>query len=73
MSRRLERITNAFGVECSAYDLSATHGVLVFDQHASECGRFAVDPVPYYGLTRPEVEALLAANDGIALYGEHTE
>jgi hypothetical protein len=73
MTRTLLKIVNAFGVECSAYDLNDSHGCLVFDPHASECGRFAVDPVAHYGLTAAEVEALLAANAGIALYGEDSE
>jgi hypothetical protein len=73
MPRSLLKIVNAFGVECSAYDLSDSHGCLVFDPHASECGRFAVDPVAHYGLQPPEVESLLAENAGIALYGEDGE
>jgi hypothetical protein len=45
----------------------------VFDPHASECGRFAVDPQAHYGLTAAEVESLLSANAGIALYAEDSE
>jgi hypothetical protein len=73
MSRPIIKIRNAFGVECFAYDLNDSHGCLVFDAHASECGRFVVDPVAYYGLTPGEVDSLVVANDGINLYGEDAQ
>lgn len=73
MSRPLVKIRNAFGVECYAYDLNDSHGCLVFDPHASECGRFEVDPVAYYRLTPAEVESLVTANDGINLYAEDAQ
>jgi hypothetical protein len=73
MTRKLELITNAFGVECYAYDLSEEFGVQVFDPTVSECGRFEVDPCAHYGLTSLEVAELLDANKGRDLYAETKE
>lgn len=69
MARELVKTTNAFGVECFGYDLSETHGVVVFDPTVSECGRFKVNPVEHYGLSPDEVIRLTVANKGIDLYG----
>jgi hypothetical protein len=59
--RTLELITNAAGVEVYAYDLN---DFCIFDVMHSECGRFAVDPCEYYGLTPEEVAAIQKANEG---------
>ena len=34
-------------------------GIWITDPTVSECGRFEVDPITYYGLTQEQVEELL--------------
>ena len=34
-------------------------GIWITDPTVSECGRFKVDPITYYGLTEEEVEELI--------------
>ena len=34
-------------------------GIWITDPTVSECGRFEVDPITYYGLTEEEVEELI--------------
>ena len=34
-------------------------GIWITDPMVSECGRFEVDPITYYGLTQEQVEELL--------------
>jgi hypothetical protein len=65
--RQMELIENAVGVAVYAYDLK---GFAIFDVTVSECTRFSVDPIEYYGLTQEEVDALAKANEGRDLYGD---
>jgi len=37
-------------------------GFIVFNPRASECGRFAVDPLETYGITEAQADALHALN-----------
>jgi hypothetical protein len=41
----------------------AIKGMNIYDPTVSECARFSVDPVEYYGLTREQVQRLIDLNN----------
>lgn len=50
-------------------------GFFITEPNSSECGRFEVDPMEYYGVTSEQVDLIMKFNKtyDFTCYNEHTE
>ena len=48
-----------------------TNDMVIYDPTVSECGRFSVDPLEYYGLSSEQVKTLIDLNNANGYEWEH--